>query len=147
MHKNSFTISGLKRKRGEIAGQLLILEGQARCLRADLSAVDHTLCLLDPLAKPHTIKVLKPRHRFKYFEAGELARLIFDQLRNAKGNPVLVPALTAAVMDAKGLDKKHRDAVREISARVLAQLHSLAKRGRIERIGRRVGVSWILPPQ
>jgi hypothetical protein len=50
------------------------------------------------------------------------------------------------IMDAKGLDKSHNDAVREISARVLAQLHQLAKRGRIQRIGRRVGVSWVMPP-
>ena len=50
-------------------------------------------------------------------------------------------------MDAKGLDKSHRDAVREIAARVLAQLHGLAKRGKITRIGKRVGVSWVMPPQ
>lgn len=50
-------------------------------------------------------------------------------------------------MDAKGPDKTHRDAVREISARVLAQLRQLAKRGRIQRVGRRVGVSWVMPPQ
>jgi hypothetical protein len=44
-------------------------------------------------------------------------------------------------MDAKGLDKTHRYAFREITARVLAQLHGLAKRGKIQRIGRRV---WAL---
>ena len=54
--------------------------------------------------------------------------------------------MAEAIMDAKGLDKTHNDAVREISARVLAQLHGLAKRGRITRIGRRVGVSWVMPP-
>jgi len=147
MKDHTFTISGLKRKRGEIAGQLLILEGQLRTLRANLAAVDHTLCLLDPSIKPKALKVLKPRHRFKYFEAGELAKLIFAELRKAEGKPVLVPALTAAIMDAKGSDKTHNDAVREIAARVLAQLHQLAKRGRIQRIGRRVGVSWVMPPQ
>jgi hypothetical protein len=49
-----------------------------------------------------------------------------------------------AIMDANGLDKSHNDAVREISACVLAQLHQLSKRGTIQRIGRRVGVSWLL---
>ena len=136
-----------RHKRGEIAGQLLILEGQVRSLRADLAAVDHTLCLLDPSIKPKAIKVLRPRHRFKYFEAGELAKLIFDQLRKADGKSMQVPPLVEAIMDAKGLDKSHTDAVREISARVLAQLHQLAKRGRIQRIGRRVGVSWVMPTQ
>lgn len=114
MQENSFTISGLKRKRGEIAGQLMIVEGQAKALRADLAAVDHTLCLLDPTIKPKALKVLRPRHRFKYFEAGELAKLIFDQLRKSDGKPVQVPPLVEAIMDAKGLDKSHNDAVREI---------------------------------
>jgi len=145
--QHTFTISGLKRKRGEIAGQLLILEGQVRTLRADLAAVDHTLCLLDPAIKPKALKVLKPRHRFKYFEAGELAKLIFAELRKSEGKPVQVPPMVEAIMDAKGLDKTHNDAVREISARVLAQLHQLAKRGRIQRIGKRVGVSWVMAPQ
>jgi len=76
-----------------------------------------------------------------------LAKLIFDQLRKADGKPVLVPAITEAIMDTKGLNKTHRDAVRGIAARVLAQLHQLAKRDRIQRIGRRVGVSWVMPPQ
>ena len=39
-------------------------------------------------------------------------------------------------MDAKGLDKTHRNAVREIG---------WAKRGKITRIGKRVGVSWAMP--
>jgi hypothetical protein len=117
MTENSFTISGLKRKRGEIAGQLFILEGRVRSLRADLAAVDHTLTLLNPSIELKAIKVLKPRHRFKYFEAGELAKLIFEELRKSGGTPVQVPPMVEAIMDAKGLDKSHRDAVREISAR------------------------------
>jgi len=143
---HTFTISGLKRKRGEVAGQILIVKGQLRTLQDDLAAIDRSLGLLDPSIEPRKIKVLRPTHRFKYFEAGELAKLIFDQLRKAEGKPVLVPAITEAIMDAKGLDKTHRDAVREIAARVLAQLHGLAKRGKIQRIGRRVGVSWVMPP-
>jgi hypothetical protein len=145
MHGHTYTISGLKRKRGEIAGQILIVKGQLGMLQDDLAAIDRSLGLLDPTIETRKIKVLKPTHRFKYFEAGELAKLIFDQLCKAEGKPVQVPAITEAIMDAKGLDKTHRDAVREIAARVLAQLHGLAKRGKIQRIGRRVGVSWVMP--
>jgi hypothetical protein len=143
----TFTISRLKRKRGEIAGQILSVKGQLKMLQADLAAIDRSLGLLDPSIEPRKIRVLKPTHRFKYFEAGELAKLIFAELRKSAGQPVQVPPMVEAVMAAKGLDKSHRDAVREVSARVLAQLHQLAKRGRIQRIGRRVGVSWVMPPQ
>jgi len=145
--QHTFTISGLKRKRGEIAGQIMVVKGQLRVLQDDLAAIDRSLGLLDPSIEPRKIKVLRPQHRFKYFEAGELAKLIFDQLRKSEGKPVQVPPMVEAIMDAKGLDKTHRDAVREIAARVLAQLHGLAKRGKIQRIGRRVGVSWVMPSQ
>lgn len=43
-----------------------------------------------------------------------MTKLILDQLRKAEGKPVLVPAITAAIMDAKGLDKTHHDAVRKL---------------------------------
>jgi hypothetical protein len=99
---HTFTISGLKRKRGEIAGQIMVVKGQLRTLQDDLAAIDRSLGLLDPSIEPRKIKVLRPTHRFKYFEAGELAKLIFDQLRKAEGKPVLVPAITEAIMDAKG---------------------------------------------
>jgi hypothetical protein len=55
------------------------------------------------------------------------------------------PRISKAIMEATGLDKTHRDAVREIAARVLAQLHGLAKRDKIQRIGLRIGVSWVMP--
>ena len=73
--------------------------------------------------------------------------MIFDELRNSGGRPVQVPPMVEVVMDATGLNKTHNDALREISARVLSQLHQLAKRGRIQGIGRRVGVSRAIPPQ
>ena len=75
---HTFTISGLKRKRGEIAGQILIVMGQLKMLQSDLATIDRSLGLLDPFIEPRKIKVLRPTHRFKYFEAGELAKLIFD---------------------------------------------------------------------
>jgi ABC-type lipopolysaccharide export system ATPase subunit len=48
MYPNAYTISGLKRKRGEIAGQILIVKGQVRLLQDDLAAIDRSLGLLDP---------------------------------------------------------------------------------------------------
>ena len=66
---HTFTISGLKRKRGEIAGQIMVVKGQLRTLQDDLAAIDRSLGLLDPSIEPRKIKVLRPTHRFKYFEA------------------------------------------------------------------------------
>ena len=54
--------------------------------------------------------------------------------------------MTEAIIDAKGLDQTHRGALREMAARVLAQLHFLTKRVQIQRIGCRVRVSRVMPP-
>jgi len=75
-------------------------------------------------------------------------RRIPGQAVQAVGDHLLFSFLTTepnkvvATVHPKAMDKTHRDAVREIAARVLAQLHGLAKRGKIQRIGRRADVSW-----
>jgi hypothetical protein len=56
MYENSYTISGLKRKRGEISGQILIVKGQLRMLQYDLAAIDRPLGLLDPTIKPARLR-------------------------------------------------------------------------------------------
>ena len=105
------------------------MKGQLKTLQADLAAIDRSLGLLDLSIEPRNIWFLRPVHRFKYFEAGELAKLIFDQQRKAESKPVQVQLMVEAIMDTKGLDKAHRDAVREISARVLDQLHGWQSAG------------------
>jgi hypothetical protein len=145
--RNTFAIHGLKRKRCELAGQLLVLQEQMRVVRLDLTAVDRALKLLDPDAAPRKIKPLRATKRCKYFDAGEMARMLLDEMRQLEGKPASIPRLTASVMEAKGLDPTHIDAFRAIQHRITMQLAKLAKRGTVRKIGQRVAVAWALPTE
>jgi len=147
MSENVYAVSGLSRKRAELAGQLLILQEQVKQIMGDIEAVDRTLKLMDPDAEPTAIKPIRPVRRFQYFDQGELSRLLLATLRKLDGKPATIGDLTRAVMTAKGLDAGHIDCFRAVTHRVTMQLHSLNRRGAVQKIGQYAGVTWALPKE
>ena len=147
MSENIYAVHGLSRKRAELAGQVLILQEQLRQIHADIEAVDRALCLMDPTAEPLTIKPIKPVHRYRYFSQGEMHRMLLDTMRGLDGKPTSIGCLVEAVMALKGLDASHPDTVRAIRHRLTTQLHSLNRRGAIQKIGAYAGVKWALPSE
>ena len=143
MSENIYAMHGLRRKRGELAGQILTLEQQLKTLRADMAALDRSLVLLDPSIEPATIKPIKPVQRFKYFRAGELPRIILDILR-AEQEPILNYLLVEKVMKAKALDQAHRDTRRAVESRVRSGLERLKDKGIVRRIGKNRGSQWVM---
>ena len=143
MSENIYAISGLRRKRGELAGQILTLEQQLKTLRADMAALDRSLVLLDPSIVPASIKPIKPVQRFKYFKSGELPRLILGVLR-AEPEPILNYLLVEKVMKAKGLDAAHRDTRQAVEGRVRSATYQLEVKGTIRHIGKHRGCQWAL---
>src|SRR5471030_224782 len=113
MTENIYVLNGLKRKRGELGGQIMTAQRNLKALYADLAAVDRALVLMDPTAVPALIKPVKVKQRFRYFRSGELPRMILNHLRTA-GEPIPHYALVDAMMAAKQLDatsKPLREAV------------------------------------
>ena len=143
MSENIYAVFGLKRKRGELLGQILTVEGQLKTLRHDLAAVDRSLVLLDPQILPASIKAIKPRQRFKYFKSGELPRLLLDTLRRA-GEPVLNHVLVETIMRERQLDPKHPDTRSAVESRVRAAMQRLEVKGTVRRIGKHRGSQWAL---
>lgn len=143
MSENVYAVFGLKRKRGELLGQILTVERQLKTLRHDLAAVDRALVLLDPTVLPASIKAIQPRQRFKYFKSGELGRLLFDVLRQAKG-PVLNHVIVDGIMRGKSLDPGHRDTRKAVETRIRAALQRLEAKGTVRRIGKHRGCQWAL---
>ena len=127
MSENIYAVFGLKRKRGELLGQILTVEGQLKTLRRDLAAIDRALVLLDPDIQPSRIKAIRPRQRYKYFKSGELPRLLLDMLRKTN-EPVLNHALVDRVMTGKELDPAHTDTRRAVENRVRAAMQRLRQR-------------------
>jgi len=147
MSENVYAVSGLSRKRAELAGQMLTLQEQVRQLSRDIEAVDRALVLMDPNAVPTKIKPIRAVHRYKYFSRGEMYRMLLDALRALDGKPTSIGYLVKAVMDLKGLDHDQPDCVRAVRHRVTMQLHSLNRRGAVQKIGAYAGVEWALPKE
>jgi len=119
------TVSGLVRKRAEIAGQIEIAREHLSVLEQQLAHIDGALTVFgyDQGRMP-----IKPTYKRQqgYFQRGELVRLVLDTLR-AKG-PSTVPEITAAIMQAKGIDPEQPRAaydVRHKVAKTLKRRHAI----------------------
>ena len=99
---DTFAISGLVRKRAELAGEIEALETKLRGLWESLAHVDATILLFDPAHDLAGIKPKKLAYDAGPFMHGELSRLILDVLRPAT-EPMSVTEIAAAIIRRKGL--------------------------------------------
>lgn len=90
-------ISGLIRRRREMAGDILELLGKVDALANDLAALDQTLRLFAPGIDLAPIPALQSRPKPDWALRGEVARLVFAILREAP-EPLSSQAITAEVM-------------------------------------------------
>ncbi len=119
--ENEHVLSGLIRKRAEVAGELEAAQNRVRQLIIDIDNVDATIRLFQPdidLAKIRP-KPLPPRHAaFK----GEISRLIMSVLRET-GLTLTTKDIALRVMADRGLN---------LSDQRLARTVQKAGRGRVE---------------
>jgi hypothetical protein len=78
-------VSGLIKKRRELAGVIDELQRQLDQHRADLRHIDGVLRVLATDLDPVTIKPKRPYRRNRYFARNELSRLCLRVLRTAAG--------------------------------------------------------------
>ncbi len=124
---NENVVSGLIRKRAEIAGQIEHLQDRLRQLVIDLDNLDATIHLFDPDIELGTVKPkpIPPRHQaFR----GEVTRIVLTALRNAK-KPLTTRDIAQRVMAERGLDTSNERLLRLMSKRTGACLRDHRKRG------------------
>jgi hypothetical protein len=80
---DTFVLSGLKRKRAEIAGQVAYLKKQIRRHQATLAHLDASIKLWAPDTRPDRIPNRRVYVRNRVFKPGEMPRLALDVLRTA----------------------------------------------------------------
>ena len=131
--EHEHVLSGLVRKRAEIAGRLEAAQDQVRQLILDVDAVDATIRLFAPdmdLAQIRP-KPLPARHAAY---RGEVSAIILGALRDAS-EPLTVAELTVRVMEARGLNQADAGLVLTGRKRVGAALRYLRRRERAQSCG------------
>lgn len=125
--KNEHVLSGLVRKRAEIAGQIEHAQLALRKLVTDLDAIDAAIRIFDPNADTGAIpnRQYPPRHAaFR----GEMMRHVMGALRLAEG-PVTSRDIARTVMVARGLDPEDPTMLQMIRKRVGACLWKMKQSG------------------
>jgi hypothetical protein len=141
---NENVLSGLIRKRAELAGELEALQARVQELFAGLDSLDTTIRLFSPDAEPDAIQPKRPATRYAALP-GQTSRAVVDTLREA-ARPLTTRDLTLHVMAARGLDGEDHNLFLTMQKRVLASLRNLRMREAV-RSDRRSGsnLRWVLP--
>jgi hypothetical protein len=124
------TVSELYEKRNELAGQIIQTEKLAKQLRADITSIDNAIRVMRPGAELPKIIPRRIEYRARYFQKGQLTRLILDQLREANA-PVTVDDIAFV---AKGDRRLNSQESYRIVVTIYQCLNRLMSRGIVERL-------------
>jgi hypothetical protein len=141
--ENEHVLSGLIRKRAEIAGQLEAAQMQVRQLIINLDSLDATIRLFAPDIDLEEIrpKPVPPRHTAFH---GQVSRIILDVLRET-GLPLTTKDVARHVMEARGLNVADPRLSHTILKRVGASLRNMRVRGTVRsEEGARRPLRWVL---
>ena len=141
MDTSSPVLSGLIRKRQEIATELDAAQSRVRQLVLDIDALDGTIRLFAPEIDLTAVKV-RPTPRRHEAHRGDQSRLILSLLREA-GEPLSHRELVIRVMTHRGMNIADKPLYETIRHRVGASLRGMRSRGRlVSGEGKGSGVRW-----
>lgn len=128
-------ISGLITKRSEMAGQIEFYQNEIRKLKMNLHHVDNTIKIISPDIDLRTIKSKKVHKRNKYFEVGELNKLILGILRDAN-RELSTNDIVLEVMSAKNISPNNMEALKAIKKLVPMALKRQSNNGIVNVVGK-----------
>jgi hypothetical protein len=137
--RNTFVISGLRKKRARIAGEIESHERRIAPLRETLAQLDAALLIFQPGADPDLIRSIMPMRRCLQFRHGEQRRLCLAALR--KG-PATARQVCEHAMKAKGMDLDDAPLRRATTEQVRVALARMAARGVVRKIVLAPEVWW-----
>ena len=128
-------ISALRKKRAEIAGEVVTAQLRLGKLRDDLDAVDRTLRVFDPKQHPEKIRPVVKRKGDRLFAYGECTRAILNVLRDAS-EPMTVDQVAERVALDCRIATEAPDVAATLLWRVKAAVDRLGKRGLLAGTGK-----------
>lgn len=140
---SELVISGLRQKRGELAGLVLHHQQQIGRIRGELVHVDAVLRLFSPDSPPEYIlpKYRRPP-RSEWLAHGELRRRCREAMRG--GAAITADQVVVDLMREKALDGGDQRLRSDLLKRCLRALDALRRRGTVQKIGKGRGVRWRL---
>jgi len=117
----------LKQLHAELAGKIMDNDREAERLRQSMVHVEAVLKMLAPGENIARIAVRR-RKPNPWFKRGTLWRAVLDVLRGAHA-PMTVPAITAAMLAAKGVQEPAPERRRDLEGAVRAALKAHDGRG------------------
>ena len=126
-HQN--VVSGLIRRRQEIADALEKTQATLRQLVHDIDAIDTTLRLFQPDIEIGAVRV-KPLARRHAANRNEASRLIFAVLREAS-KPLTTREMVRAIMEARGMNPADLGMAETMRLRLATSLRKLRHRGKL----------------
>jgi hypothetical protein len=140
----TYAISGVRRKRAHLMGEIEQAERGTARLREQLAAIDATLRLFHPDADPSHITPIRPFNvRNVWFRRGEQTRLVLEAMRDA-GKPLPLRLIAEYVMRAKGFFRDDAGVWSRGREHVRVALRRLAERRRVRKIIAEPEVWWEL---
>lgn len=143
--ENAYIITGLIKKRAEIAGQLEDTQMRVRQLVIDVDAVDAVIRQFDPAIELEMIrpKPVPPRHTAFH---GQVARILLTMMRETE-LPLTTKDLALRVLMERGLNAADPRLAWTVHKRVGASLRHLRANDQVESSsGRGSNVLWTLKP-
>ncbi len=141
MDTSNPVLSGLIRKRQEVAADLDAAQSKVKQLILDIDALDATLRLFQPDIDLDVVKV-RPTPRRHEAHRGDTSRLVLSLLREA-GHALSHREITQKVMQARGLNLGDRALCQTMRDRVGASLRGMRDRGSLVSDGGvGLGVKW-----
>lgn len=126
---NDNVVSGLLRRRQEIADELDVVQGRVRQLVIELDALDVTIHLFRPALEIGLVRV-KPVPRRHAAVRGESTKMILGALRTAK-EPMTTRELVRVIMEQRGMNTADPQMVSTMRLRIASSLNKLHHRKRV----------------
>ena len=138
--ENSYVITGLVKRRAELAGEAETLKARIARIGTDLGHLDATIRLFDPNYDLAAIRRKRARGEGAAGR-GEMSRAVLGVLRKAT-EPMTTAAGVETVMAARGIDGQNRKAVGLMMGRVGMALRRQERNGTVR--GERNGGQMVL---
>lgn len=116
-----YVVTGLVKRRAELAGKIEAMHEELRKLLADLETIDNTLAIFDPTIACETIKPKAFRPPSDWSNYGQMTRIVLNILRGAS-EPMSTKDIALQMLVERALNRDDRRLLNLMTKRVAVAL-------------------------